>query len=734
MIDRTISHYRITSKLGTGGMGVVYEAEDTVLGRRVALKFLPPELAQDDAALQRFQREARAASALNHPNICTIHAIEQHESEHFIVMELLEGETLSEVLRRGPVATTELLGIALQLVDALESAHAKGIIHRDLKPANIFVTSRGQVKVLDFGLAKVDVKRQAESAVTAIRKEELTQAGTTVGTVSYMSPEQARGQVTDARSDIFSLGVVMYQMATGTLPFPGETSAVIFEALLSRDPKPPSELMPTLPAELNRILGQALDKDRTYRYQTAAELRTALMRLRRDLESGGRQAAESPSGRVAAQAEDEKSVAVLYFENISGVKEDEYFRDGITEDIITELSKIREMRPRSRASVLAFRDKQVTPAEIGQQLHAAYVLTGSVRRAGNRLRINTQLIDTRTDYPLWSERYDREMEDVFEVQDEIARKIAAALLITLSPQEDETLSAKPTDNMQAYDLYLRGRNYARRRSRQDLEFAIQMFENAVALDPDFGLAHATLASACAEYYYLCDRTPRWIERARAATARASASSGETLPEALTAQAWLSYAEERMDEAAALARKAVSMKPDVESGYYLLGRILFASDHLQELVEIAELAISYSGENYNTYVPIQNAYKALGRLDDARALLQRQVQVFEDQVRKVPEDARARVLLAGDYAELGREEEAIREANMAMALRPRDGLTLYNVACVFCGLKKKAEALGALRKASEAGFHDPLWTRKDPDLEILYDEPEFLELYSSDDAS
>jgi serine/threonine protein kinase/Tfp pilus assembly protein PilF len=727
MIGRTISHYKVTSKLGTGGMGVVYQAEDTMLGRSVALKFLPPELAQDEPSLQRFQREARAASSLNHPNICTIHAIDQHDSDQFIVMELLEGETLAERLRRGPIEIRELLDTALQICDALESAHSKGIVHRDLKPANIFITSRGQAKILDFGLAKIDIKRSNESlSMTAVRADDLTAAGTAVGTVSYMSPEQARGQLTDARTDMFSLGTVLYQMATGALPFQGETSAVVFEALLSRDPVPPSEINPSLPAELNRILAQALEKERNYRYQSASELRTALLRLRRDLESGGRQAADS-SGRLMVQQSAEKSVAVLYFENISGVKEDEYFRDGITEDIITELSKIRELRPRSRATVLAFRDKQATPAEIGQQLGAAYVLTGSVRRAGSRLRINAQLIDTRTDFPLWSERYDREMSDVFEVQDEIARKIAEALRITLSPQEREALAAKPTENLQAYDLYLRGRNYAARLSRQDLEFAMQMFENAVALDPEFGLAHASLASACAQFYYLCDRSPRWMDRARAATARAAEISPDAV-EVLVAQAWSCYAEEKFDEAVEKVRRALMRKPDVETGYFLYARVLFAAGKYQELVEISEEAISHSGDNYNTYIPIMNAYRSLGKTEGTRILLQRMFQVFEEQIRKVPEDARARVLLAGYYAIAGRADDAAREANMAMALRPGDGLTLYNVACVFGNLGKKTEALGALKKACDAGFRDPNWARQDPDLALLHGDPEFEKLY------
>ena len=731
LVGQTVAHYRVVSKLGSGGMGVVYEAEDSKLGRRAALKFLPAELAQDDEALQRFQREARAASALNHPGICTVYAIEQHEGQHFIAMELLEGETLAERIRKGPFDLSPRLELGSQLADALESAHAKGIVHRDLKPANIFVTPRGQAKVLDFGLAKIERARpvggEHSEAPTAVQPNELTSAGTTLGTVSYMSPEQARGQLTDARSDLFSLGTVLYQMATGTQPFQGETSAVIFEAILNREPVPISQLNTAMPGELGRILGRALEKDRALRYQSATDLKTELLRLRRDTDSGGRRAAELGDSRSGPAKAADRSVAVLYFENLSGVKEDEYLRDGVTEDIITELSKIKGLKVFSRPTVLAWRDKTVTPAQIGQQLKASCVLTGTLRRAGQRLRITTQLVDTQTDFPLWSERYDREMADVFAVQDEIARKIAEALRVQLSPQEQEALARKPTENLQAYDLYLRGKSFARRGTRQDTEFALQMFESAVAMDPSFALAHAAIAIACAQYYYRSEREPAWIERAKGSSRRASALGGDS-PEIQVAAAWVLYAEGDLEKAIHGVRQAIERKPDCDGAYYLLGRALFGAGRYQEISDMAEAAISVAGEDYNVYVPINNAYAALGKKDACDTLRQREMQALERHLKTVPEDARAHVLLATDYATLGREEEAKREMNLAMALRSNETTVLYNAACVYCQLGDKAAALTALRRAAEAGFKDIEWARRDPDLALLHGDPDFEKLY------
>jgi len=720
-------------------MGVVYEAEDMRLGRRVAVKFLPAEMAQDSQLIERFQREARAASALNHPNICTIHAIEQYEREHFLVMELLEGQTLAQLMGKQPFPIDKLLPMAIQIADALESAHARGIIHRDIKPANLFVTDRGQVKVLDFGLAKVEGKDLRVAEETASKADhtlfgtDLTSPGSAVGTVSYMSPEQARGQLVDARTDLFSLGTVLYQLAGGVLPFKGDTAAVVFDAILNRDPKPIEEVNPAVSPEFGRILSKLLEKDRNLRCQTASELKTDLNRLRRNMDSGSKRAAETNDSKSGTSKLGIKSVAVLYFENLSGAKEDEYLRDGITEDIITELSKIRGLNTYSRPTVLAFRDRQVTPSQIGQQLHAAYVLTGSLRRSGSRLRITTQLVDAQTDFPLWSERYDREMKDVFEVQDEIARKIAEALRVTLSPQELEALAVKPTENLQAYDLYLRGKRYARRQTRQDLEFALQMFENAVAMDPSFALAYAACANACAMFYCNYSREVIWVERARNASGKAVALRWD-LPEVQVSQAWVLYATELHDESVRMVRKAIERKKDCEGAYYLLCRALFSAGRYQEVVDVMDAALEVGGEDYNVYVPIANALGAMGKKDEYRNLLLRRIVALENHLKQVPEDARARILLAADYAELDRVEDAIKELNLAITLRANEASILYNAACTFALLKRKAEAMATLRKAWEAGFKDATWARRDPDLSILHGDAEFNQMYPATSAS
>ncbi|PWT93286.1 MAG: protein kinase [Acidobacteria bacterium] len=713
MIGKALSHYKILEKLGQGGMGVVYKAEDTRLRRPVAIKMLPPEFAKDQNRIRRLMMEAQAASSLNHQNICTIYELEEVKGVFFIAMEYIQGHSLREEILQGPIPWERSLRISLQIAEALETAHRHNIVHRDIKPSNILITDQEVVKILDFGLAQIFWEVDEEKLSEAITQEKITELGHVVGTTHYMSPEQIHGHKVDARSDLFSFGVLLYEMLAARLPFRGSSVYEVMNSILKEPADSLTKSNPNIPLSFQRVIEKAMAKNREMRYQTSTEIIHDLKKVgdnQKDYDTQARR----------------ESVAVRYFENLSGAKEEEYFRDGMTEDVITELSKIRDLKVFPRSAVVSFRDKPFTVSQIGQELDASYVLEGSLRRSGNRIRITAQLVEVYNGHSVWAERYDRELKDVFDLQDEIARSIANALRITLSPQEEVEIAQKPTENTEAYDYYLRGRGYARRRTESDLEYAVEMFNHALSLQPDFALAHAGMANV----YVLFDNWYReglhWIDKARLAAERALALDPE-LPEALAAQAGILIAETNYEEAIRCTRKAIARKPDCENAYWQLGRALFLTKRLQESADTVNQAIESSGDDYNIYIPFTLALETLGKSKLGVEVREKHTKALKRQLAMYPEDVRARMLLACNLAYFGKEEEAVQELQKVIQERPLDPMLLYNAACAYGILQRKKDALETFKKAAFRGNIIGIWAEKDPDLACLHDDPEFIRL-------
>jgi serine/threonine protein kinase/Tfp pilus assembly protein PilF len=567
MIDKTISHYKILEKLGEGGMGVVYKAQDTKLDRIVALKFLPKHLLCDNEAKTRFEHEAKAASALDHPNIATIYEIDEAEGECFISMAYVEGKSIKELLKEKNFTIEEILSIAIQIAEGLNSAHKKGIVHRDIKSDNLMLTDEGSVKIMDFGLAKL-------KGVPG-----LTKTGSTVGTLAYMSPEQAQGMELDQRSDIFSFGVVLYEMITGQLPFKGEHEAAIIYSILNEAPEPLEMYKANVPEGLQKVINKALEKNREIRYQQMDELRADLKKLPREIESP-----------VKKQL---PSIAVLPFTNLSADKEQDYFCDGMAEEVINALSQIEDLRVVARTSAFAFKDKHEDIREIGRKLNVENLLEGSVRKSGNRLRITAQLINVSDGYHLWSERFDRDLADVFAIQDEISLAIVDKLKVKLLGDEKKKLLKRYTQNLEAYDLYLKGRYHWNRRTPESLRKAMIYFEQVIQKDPNYALAYAGLAdcySMLAQVYVLA---PKEAFPKAKALAKKALEIDETLAEAHTSLAFvLSIFDWDWANAGSEYRRAIELNPNYATAHQWFAKDLVSigrkSEAIQEVYKSLEI--------------------------------------------------------------------------------------------------------------------------------------------------
>lgn len=700
MIGSAVRHYRILEKLGEGGMGVVYKAEDTKLDRMVALKFLPSHNSVTSEDKQRFVQEAKAAAALNHVNICTIYGIEDDGSKPFIAMEFVDGVTLREKIRSGLPDRKATIEYVIQIAAALQEAHNRDIVHRDVKSDNIMVSSKGQIKVMDFGLAKL--KNGLSS----------TKTRSTAGTTSYMSPEQIQGLDVDHRTDLWALGVVLYELLTGQPPFVGEHDPAVIYKILNVDPKAIQSADLEVPGQLQALVSRLLQKDPQKRPSSASEIIDLLTKQ---------------SSSPAPIASNVKSIAVLYFENMSSERESDYFCAGITEDIITDLSKIKDLRVVSRSDVLLFRDKQVNTREVGDMLRVNYVLEGSVRKAGNKMRITAQLIDVQAGFQLWAERFDRLVDDIFDVQTEVAERIAAALKVSLTDSELESLVHKPTDDLRAYDFYMRGRELLYRRGRKNNEAAIQMFENAIAIDPSLASAYAGLGEGYSCMYEWYDGSPKWLGKAIEMNEQALAHD-PMLIEARFGIAMVYFHQKRSAEARRLLESILAENSQFYPACLRLGMIMESSQDYNSALKYYRCASTLKPYDDDPWIRLDGIFRKMGDFQAADEAARKVIEVTSRKLEASLDDLIVMSRLAGAYARFGSKEEASTTLKAVFERDPTDGLVLYNCSSAYALLGEVSLALISLRRAFESGFRRVTsWAQSDTAFDSLRLDPAFTGL-------